>query len=113
DNVQQLRIAMEVDPVFGPAISIGLGGSAGKVVDDRAVGLPPLNMVLAREMLERTRVFRALAAHSDALCTMLIQVAELVADIGEIAGLEIDPLVASDGGLAPRGARIALGPKRL
>ncbi|MGO4376965.1 bifunctional acetate--CoA ligase family protein/GNAT family N-acetyltransferase [Pseudoduganella sp. RAF53_2] len=108
----QLRIAMAVDPVFGPVISFGLGGSAGKVVDDRAVGLPPLNMVLAREMLERTRVFRALAAHSDAVCRMLIQVAELVADIGEIASLEINPLVAAENGLSPRSARIALGPKR-
>jgi acetyltransferase len=109
---QQLRIAMNVDPVFGPVISIGLGGSAGKVVDDRAVGLPPLNMVLAREMLERTRVSRALKPHSDAVCRMLIQVAELVADIGEVASLEIDPLVAGGGGLSPRAARIALGPKR-
>jgi acetyl-CoA synthetase (ADP-forming)/acetyltransferase len=109
---QQLRIAMNVDPVFGPVISIGLGGSAGKVVDDRAVGLPPLNMVLAREMLERTRVSRALKPHSDAICRMLIQVAELVADIGEVAGLEINPLVAGEGGLSPRAARIALGPKR-
>jgi len=109
---QQLRIAMAVDPVFGPVISIGLGGSAGKVVDDRAVGLPPLNMVLAREMLERTRVSGALQPHSDAICRMLIQVAELVADIGEVAGLEINPLVAGDGGLAPRAAHIALGRKR-
>jgi acetyl-CoA synthetase (ADP-forming)/acetyltransferase len=109
---QQLRIAMDVDPVFGPVISIGLGGSAGRVVDDRAVGLPPLNMVLAREMLERTRVSRALDPHSDAICRMLIQVAELMADIGEIASLEINPLVASAAGLAPRAARIALGPKR-
>ncbi|HEY1149168.1 MAG TPA: GNAT family N-acetyltransferase [Pseudoduganella sp.] len=109
---QQLRIAMNVDRVFGPVISIGLGGSAGKVVDDRAVGLPPLNMVLAREMLERTRVSRALKPHSDAVCRMLIQVAELVADIGEVASLEINPLVAGEGGLSPRAARIALGPKR-
>lgn len=109
---QQLRIAMDVDAVFGPVISVGLGGSAGKVVDDRAVGLPPLNMVLAREMLERTRVSRALQAHSDAICRMLIQVAELVADIGQVASLEINPLVAGEGGLVARAARITLGPKR-
>jgi len=109
---QQLRIAMHVDPVFGPVISIGLGGSAGRVVDDRAVGLPPLNMVLAREMLERTRVSRAVAPHSDAICRLLIQAAELVADIGEIASLEINPLIAGEDGLVARAARIALGPKR-
>ncbi len=109
---QQLRIAMQVDPVFGPAISVGLGGSAGRVVDDRAVGLPPLNTVLARDMLRRTGVGRALAAERDILSGALVQVAELVADIGEIATLEIDPVTVADGVLQVHAARAALGPRR-
>ncbi|WP_374583955.1 bifunctional acetate--CoA ligase family protein/GNAT family N-acetyltransferase [Pseudoduganella sp.] len=111
-DVQQLRIAMQVDPVFGPAISVGLGGSAGRVVDDRAVGLPPLNTVLARDMLRRTGVGRALVAEREILCGALVHVAELVADIGEIAALEIDPLTVADGLLQVHGARLALGPRR-
>jgi acetyl-CoA synthetase (ADP-forming)/acetyltransferase len=108
----QLRIAMRCDPVFGPAISFGLGGAAGRVVDDRAVGLPPLNTVLARDMLERTRVGRALAGAGDALCRALVHVAELVADIGEIATLEIDPVCVYGGTLQVRRARATLGPRR-
>lgn len=109
---QQLRIAMHVDPVFGPAISAGLGGSAGRVVDDRAVGLPPLNTVLASEMLRRTGVGRAMVAEREILCGALVHVAELVADIGEIATLEIDPVTVSDGVLQVHGARATLGPRR-
>ena len=111
-NVQQLRIAMQVDPVFGPAISVGLGGSAGRVVDDRAVGLPPLNTVLARDMLRRTGVGRALVDEREILCGALVHVAELVADIGEIAALEIDPVTVVDGVLQVHGARATLGPRR-
>jgi len=111
-NVQQLRIAMQVDPVFGPAISVGLGGSAGHVVDDRAVGLPPLNTVLARDMLRRTGVGRALVEEREILCGALVHVAELVADIGEIAAFEIDPVTVVDGALRVHGARATLGPRR-
>ncbi|HEY0588358.1 MAG TPA: GNAT family N-acetyltransferase [Pseudoduganella sp.] len=111
-NVQQLRIAMQVDPVFGPAISVGLGGSAGRVVDDRAVGLPPLNTVLARDMLRRTGVGRALVDEREILCGALVHVAELVADIGEIAALEIDPVTVVGGVLQVHGARATLGPRR-
>ncbi len=111
-NVQQLRLAMQVDPVFGPAISVGLGGSAGRVVDDRAVGLPPLNTVLARDMLRRTGVGRALVEEREILCGALVHVAELVADIGEIAALEIDPVTVVDGVLQVHGARATLGPRR-
>ncbi|SFF94235.1 acetyl-CoA synthetase (ADP-forming)/acetyltransferase [Duganella sp. CF458] len=111
-NVQQLRIAMQVDPVFGPAISVGLGGSAGRVVDDRAVGLPPLNTVLARDMLRRTGVGRALVDEREILCGALVHVAELVADIGEIAALEVDPVTVVDGVLQVHGARATLGPRR-
>ncbi|WP_028104109.1 bifunctional acetate--CoA ligase family protein/GNAT family N-acetyltransferase [Pseudoduganella violaceinigra] len=111
-DMQQLRIAMQADPVFGPAISVGLGGSAGRVVDDRAVGLPPLNTVLARDMLRRTRVGRALADEREALCSALVHAAELVADIGEIATLEIDPITVAGGVLHVHGARATLGPRR-
>jgi len=111
-DVQQLRIAMQVDPVFGPAISVGLGGSAGRVVDDRAVGLPPLNTVLARDMLRRTGVGRALVDEREILCGALVHVAELVADIGEIAAFEIDPVTVVDGALRVHGARATLGPRR-
>jgi acetyl-CoA synthetase (ADP-forming)/acetyltransferase len=41
-----------------------------------------------------------------------VHVAELVADIGEIAALEIDPVTVVDGVLQVHDARAALGPRR-
>jgi len=79
--------------VFGPALQFGLGGHAGRVADDRAAGLPPLNTVLARDIVRRSRAGRALAAAElDAACRTLVQAADLVTDLGDVASLELDPL---------------------
>jgi acetyl-CoA synthetase (ADP-forming)/acetyltransferase len=39
-----------------PVVFFGQGGIAADVAADRAAGLPPLNMALARDMVSRTRV---------------------------------------------------------
>ena len=36
-----------------------------ELINDRAIGLPPLNLVLAREMIARTRVSRMLGGYRD------------------------------------------------
>ena len=107
----QLRIAVHIDPVFGPALEFGLGGAAGPVARDRAAGLPPLNMVLARDIVARTRAGTALAA-PDAVCRALVQVADLVTDLAEVVALELDPVQAGAAGIAALRARIVLGPPR-
>ena len=107
-----LRIAMEADPAFGPAIVFGLAGDAGRVLDDGAVGLPPLNMVLARDIVRRSRAGKLLAHDADAICHALIAVAELVADLPEVASLAIEPFTIADGAVQARAASIAIGPPR-
>ena len=59
---RELMIGAVRDPVFGPAISFGLGGTMVEVIRDRAVALPPLNPYLARDLIRRTRASLALAA---------------------------------------------------
>jgi acetyl-CoA synthetase (ADP-forming)/acetyltransferase len=119
---------MHADPVFGPALEFGMGGPAGRVARDCAAGLPPLNMVLARDIVARTRAGNALAAPGaqDHVCRALVQVAELVTDLPEVAALELDPMQVvqldaaplRDGAaqpgytLAALRARIGLGPPR-
>lgn len=113
----ELIVGVTTDSAFGPVILVGQGGISVEVTADHAIGLPPLNMVLARDMLSRTRVSKLLAgyrnqppANIDAICHALIQVAELVADIGELAELDINPLVADADGVIALDARIRLQP---
>lgn len=118
-QAQELAIRVRVDPVFGPVILFGQGGTAAEVADDRVAGLPPLNMVLARDMVGRTRVARLLAGYGDhapadaeAIGRALVQVAEMVADLAQLAELDINPLLADAGGVLALDADIRLAPPR-
>ena len=111
----ELIVGMTTDPVFGPVILFGHGGVAVEVMNDKALGLPPLNMVLARDMVSRTRVAKLLAgyrnqpaANIDAICRTLVQVAQLVSDLAEVAELDINPLLADAAGVIVLDARIRL-----
>ena len=84
---------------------------------DAVVGLPPLNMNLAREMISRTRISKLLqtsgdapAAAMQALCLTLVQLSQLIVDIPEVAALEINPLVVDHRGAVAVDAQILIAP---
>jgi acetyltransferase len=112
-GAHELIVGATVDGVFGPVILFGHGGTAVEVIRDRAVGLPPLNMNLARELISHTRVSRMLAGYRDrpaadleAICLTLLQVSQLVSDIAEIVEVDINPLFADDEGVLALDARL-------
>ena len=112
-GAHELIVGVSTDPIFGPVILFGQGGIAVEVTADRAIGLPPLNMTLARDMIARTRVSRLLAgyrnrpaADNDAICRTLIQISHLVIDIPELIELDINPLLADERGVVALDARV-------
>ncbi len=114
-GAHELIVGVATDRVFGPVILVGHGGVAVEVMDDHAIGLPPLNMVLARDMIAHTRVARLLdgyrgrpPADLDAICRTLVQVSQLVVDLPELIELDINPLLADSGGVIALDARIRL-----
>ena len=114
-NAHELIVGAALDAVFGPVIVFGQGGVTVEVADDHAVGLPPLNLVLARDLVDRTRVARLLAgyrnrpaANMDAVLATLVQVARMVADIPEIVELDLNPLLADSRGAVVLDARMRL-----
>ncbi|MBX3624370.1 MAG: bifunctional acetate--CoA ligase family protein/GNAT family N-acetyltransferase [Rhizobacter sp.] len=116
-HAQELIVGASVDPVFGPVILFGQGGTAVEVMADRALALPPLNRVLARDLISRTRVARLLAGYRDhppakldAICDVLVAVSRLLADLPEIAELDINPLWADADGAIALDARVRLSP---
>jgi acetyltransferase len=103
--------------VFGPVILFGQGGTAVEVTADHAVGLPPLNMVLARDLISRTRISRLLAGYRgrppadiNAISRTLIQLSHLIADIPEIVELDINPLLTDERGVLALDARMVVAP---
>jgi acetyltransferase len=114
-DAQELIIGVTTDPVFGPVILFGQGGIAVEVLQDHAVALPPLNPILAHDMIRRTRVARLLAGYRnrkpadiEAVCRVLIQVAHLAAELPEVAELDINPLLADAHGVIALDARVTI-----
>jgi acetyltransferase len=114
-HAHELLAGIAVDPTFGPIILFGQGGTAAEVIGDRAIGLPPLNAVLAREMIGRTHVSKLLegfrdwpAIDFDAVALTLVRLSELVSDIDEVAELDINPLLADNEGVLALDARIVV-----
>jgi acetyltransferase len=116
-RAHELIVGISTDPVFGPAVLFGQGGVAVEVTADQAIGLPPLNRVLAAELVGRTRAARLLAgfrdyprADMDALYDVLVRVGQLAADLPELAELDINPLLADADGVVALDARMRLEP---
>lgn len=125
-GAEELIVGMVDDSIFGPVILFGQGGTAVEVIDDCAYALPPLNMALANELIERTRVSKLLKGYRDrpgadlnAISAALIRVAQLVIDIPEVVELDINPLFADAKGVLALDARMRVaaatckGPERL
>ncbi|MEX2450428.1 MAG: bifunctional acetate--CoA ligase family protein/GNAT family N-acetyltransferase [Rhodospirillales bacterium] len=103
------------DPIFGPVVLFGQGGTAVEIIGDRAVALPPLNLTLARELVFRTRISKLFPGyrdrppiHMDSLCLMLMQVSQLIVDIPAIVEMDINPLLVDETGVLALDARIKL-----
>ena len=114
-GAHELLAGVAADATFGPVILFGRGGTAVEVIGDRALGLPPLNSVLARELISRTRVARLLAGargvtaiDMNALESALVSLAQLASEVAEIAELDINPLLADERGVIALDARVRL-----
>jgi acetyltransferase len=113
----ELLVGFSDDPVFGPAIVFGQGGTAVEVVRDTAIGLPPLNPLLAHAQMAQTRVWKLLRGYRgkppaaiDAVAEMLVRVGQIAADHPEIRELDINPLLADADGVLAVDARIRAAP---
>ena len=116
-NARELVMGLTDDPTFGPVIVFGRGGKAVEVINDKALALPPLDLSLARGLIERTRVVRALrdyrdipAADIDAVALLLVKLSQLSADIPEIRELEFNPVLADADGVVVVDARASVAP---
>ena len=114
---RELMIGAVRDPVFGPAISFGLGGTMVEVIRDRAVALPPLNPYLARDLIRRTRASMALqplrgapAAAQGAIEDMLLRVSEIVCELPDVGAIDINPVIVTAKGAVAVDARIGVMP---
>jgi len=108
-------IGITTDPVFGPLIVCGAAGDDVNVMQDRCVALPPLNMVLARDLLNQTQMRSILKSQShqpeqdiNRLCETLVTLSRIAIDIPEIYNLEVVPFYFQKSGPVAVNATIEL-----
>ncbi|MDD4860308.1 MAG: acetate--CoA ligase family protein, partial [Dehalococcoidales bacterium] len=112
----ELIIGCKKDPACGPIIMFGMGGIEAEFFKDIAAGLPPLNQVLARRIIEQTRIYQMLAhgfrtkpavdLHN--LDDILVKVSNMIVDFPEIKEMDINPLVITGNAVTSLDARIIL-----
>ena len=112
---RELYVGVFRDPLFGPVISFGAGGTRIEVVRDTTLEFPPLNRFLARRMIERTRVAESLGEFRGAppidfeqLETLLVRVSEMVCELPWISEMDVNPVIVDESGVVAVDARIVL-----
>jgi acetyltransferase len=114
----ELIIGSKKDSIFGPVIIFGMGGVAVEVFKDIAAGLPPLNMALAKHMIEKTKIYQLLKGYRNmegvdikAIQFILYKFARLLIDFPQIKEVDINPFVVDENGGLALDVKIALDTK--
>ncbi|MFG2178846.1 acetate--CoA ligase family protein [Streptomyces abikoensis] len=102
----EMTVGITRDPLFGPTVTVGLGGVLVEVLDDTAVRVPPFGEDHARAMLGELRgralldgVRGAPPADVDALVETVLRVQRMALELGDgLAGLDVNPLVVLERG---------------
>lgn len=116
-HAHELILGLTIDALFGPVLLFGRGGTSVEVVADNALALAPLNMMLAQDLIARTRVYKELRGYRgrppadlDAIALTLVKLSQLACDLDEVAELDINPLLADENGVIGVDARIHVRP---
>ncbi len=112
---RELMVGVVRDPIFGPIITFGAGGTEVEIFSDRAVALPPLNGYLAQDLIKSTRASRLLGefrnmppANLDALEEVLLNISEMVCELPWLQELDLNPLIVDENGAIAADARIVI-----
>jgi acetyltransferase len=114
-NGRELMIGVSRDPIFGPIITFGAGGTEVEVFSDRAVALPPLNRFLARDLIQCTRASKLLGefrnmppVNLEALEDVLLHVSQMICELPWLQELDLNPLIVDENGGIAADARIVI-----
>jgi acyl-CoA synthetase (NDP forming) len=102
----EVALGIVRDPQFGPLVLVGAGGVLVEVLKDRRLGLPPLDEVRARRLVDRLKirplfdgVRSAPPSDVDALVRTIVGLSWLAHDLGEhLEALDANPAICGPAG---------------
>ncbi len=109
----ELILGISTDDVFGPVIVFGAGGTGVEAIGDSAMSLTPLDLKLATDLIQSTRIYKLLKGFRDkppvdlrALALCLVRLSALAVHHRAIRELDINPLLIDEMGMIALDARI-------
>ena len=104
------------DPLFGPVVMVGLGGTGVELFRDIALGLAPLTEARARHMLQKLKSYPLLQDFrgrgplaEEAVVEGLVRLSALMCEHGEIGELDLNPLLVGKDGVRAADAAMLIG----
>jgi acyl-CoA synthetase (NDP forming) len=111
----ELLVGAVQDPLFGPLVALGPGGTMAELIGGATFRLTPLTDVDARELVHSGKAgalvagFRgAPAADADALEELLLRISLLVDEHPAVAELDLNPVLVLPDGCVAVDARIRI-----
>jgi succinyl-CoA synthetase beta subunit len=94
------------DPVFGPVVVVGIGGTYAELAGDHAIGIAPVTETEAKEVLGQSKVSRILegyrggpTARIENLARVISSFSTILSGQNSIEELEINPLMVTGSGV--------------
>jgi len=116
-RARELLMGVYEDQLMGPMILFSAGGTATEIIQDTAVALPPLDAMLACDLVAQTRISKLLEGYRDrpradfgAIAEALVRLSQLVVDCPAVKELDVNPLIADEIGVIALDARIRIDP---
>jgi len=115
--VVELLAGVRIDPVFGPVLTLGAGGTAVEVLRDFSVRVLPVRKGEVLEMMDELRIAPLLRGHRgrpgvdrDALAVFVMGLSACALEHPELAELEANPIFAGPEGVTAVDLRGYLAP---
>ncbi len=111
----ELLLGMRRDPLFGPVVVAGLGGTLTEILDDVAIRLAPVDAAEAYAMLDDLRGARLLAGvrggaavDRGSVASMLVALGQLAVERPDVLEVDLNPVIASATGAVAVDALVVL-----
>jgi acetyl coenzyme A synthetase (ADP forming)-like protein len=116
-GVVELIVGVTHDPLFGPLVLFGMGGTTAELLRDTTLRLVPVTDVDAHEMVGALRTSPLLFGYRnspivdvDSIEDVLLRIGRLAEDLPEIAELDCNPLVASTDAVVALDVKVRVAP---
>jgi acetyltransferase len=118
NNKCELFLGLRKDNKFGSIIVLGRTSESSEMINDIAVGFPPLDQVLARQLIEKTKIFQhgnkeAGFLKEGLVEKIIVKFSQLVIDFPEIKEININPIIINNADATAVNASIAIDLNRI